>query len=104
MANDQTSRLERCLERLRGGDPAAGRELLEHTCGRLEELAHVMLQSYPRLKRWEETADVLQSALLRLCRALEKVPPPTLADYYRLAALQIRRELLDLVRHYYGPL
>jgi RNA polymerase sigma factor (sigma-70 family) len=104
MGDDQTARLERCLDRLRAGDRQASRELLEHTCGRLTELAHVMLRSYARLKRWAETDDVVQSAVLRLSRALEKVTPPTLADYYRLAALQIRRELLDLVRHYYGPL
>jgi RNA polymerase sigma-70 factor (ECF subfamily) len=104
MADDPTTRLEGCLERLRAGDRDASRELLEHTCGRLSQLAHVMLQGYPRLKRWAETGDVLQSAVVRLCRALEKVTPPTLADYYRLATLQIRRELLDLARHFFGPL
>jgi RNA polymerase sigma-70 factor (ECF subfamily) len=46
---------------------------------------------------------VTQNAVLRLCRALETVTPASLCDYYRLATLQIRRELLDLVRHHYGP-
>ncbi len=103
MANPNSEHLQHCLDRLRGGDRAAGRELLEHTCDRLSQLAHVMLKGYARLRRWEETADVVQNALVRLCRALETVTPTTLRDYYRLAALQIRRELLDLVRHYYGP-
>ncbi len=99
-----SSHLERCLDRFRRGDHEAGRELLSHSCERLGQLAHVMLKSYPRLRRWEETGDVLQNALLRLHRALEAVKPASLRDYYRLAALQIRRELLDLVRHHYGPL
>lgn len=95
--------LQRCLERLQQGDKAAGNDLINHTSERLRQLAHLMLKGYPRLKRWEETGDVLQSALVRLWRAIEDVKPATLRDYYRLATLQIRRELLDLVRHHFGP-
>ena len=72
-------------------------------CERLQTLAHVMLRDYPRVKRWEETADVLQNALIRLHRALQTVIPPSPRDFFRLATLQIRRELVDLARHYYGP-
>jgi RNA polymerase sigma-70 factor (ECF subfamily) len=104
MSDSGSSHLERCLERFRNGDRAASDELLSRTCERLSQLARLMLKGYPRLRRWEETGDVVQSAVLRLARALETVKPPTLRDYYRLAALQIRRELLDLVRHHYGPL
>jgi RNA polymerase sigma-70 factor (ECF subfamily) len=59
-----------------------------------------MLKGYPAVKSHEETDDVLQSALIRLNRALEEVRPTTVADYIGLSALQIRRELLDLARHY----
>jgi RNA polymerase sigma-70 factor (ECF subfamily) len=62
-----------------------------------------MLKDYRRLRRWEQTDDVLQNALVRLHRSLEDVAPPSLRDFYRLAALQIRRELIDLARHYFGP-
>jgi RNA polymerase sigma-70 factor (ECF subfamily) len=55
------------------------------------------------VRRWEETDDVLQNALLRLHRALREVALPSARDFFRLAALQIRRELLDLARHHYGP-
>ncbi len=95
--------LQRCLERFQQGDREAGKELINRTCERLNQLAHLMLKSYPRLKRWEETGDVVQNAVIRLCRAMEAVKPASLRDYYGLATLQIRRELLDLVRHYYGP-
>lgn len=103
MKDEHNSRMQSCLERFQRGDPAATNELLARSCERLRGLAHDMLRSYPRVKRWEETADVLQSALMRLHRTLQQVTPATLRDYYRLAALQIRRELLDLVRHHYGP-
>jgi RNA polymerase sigma-70 factor (ECF subfamily) len=103
MTDPQSTHLQRCLERLQQGDRAAGGELLRHTCDRLARLTHLMLKDYARLKRWEETDDVLQGALLRLWRALEQVTPASLRDYYRLATLQIRRELIDLSRHHYGP-
>lgn len=103
MKNGETTHLQACLDRLRQGDQTASQELLETVCERLRSLAHLMLRDYPRVKRWEETADVLQNALIRLHRALHAVVPPSPRDFFRLATLQIRRELLDLARHYYGP-
>jgi RNA polymerase sigma-70 factor (ECF subfamily) len=103
MADAPTSLLQSLLLRVNAGDPAARAQLLEHTRGRLVRLAHTMLRDFPRVRRWEETDDVLQNALLRLLQGLERVAPATVADYFRLATRQLRRELLDLVRHYYGP-
>jgi RNA polymerase sigma-70 factor (ECF subfamily) len=62
-----------------------------------------MLKGYPRVKRWEQTDDVFQNAVMRLYRSLGQITPKTVPDFFRLAALNIRRELLDLVKHYYGP-
>jgi len=62
-----------------------------------------MLQRYPQVKRWEETDDILQAALMRLHRSLKEVHPQTTREFYGLAATQIRRSLIDLVRHHYGP-
>jgi RNA polymerase sigma-70 factor (ECF subfamily) len=61
-----------------------------------------MLRDFPGVHRWEQTDDVLQNALMRLCRALGEVQPPTAADFFGLAAAQIRRELIDLARRYSG--
>src|SRR5204862_2255254 len=80
-----------------------GKELLNCACARLTQLTRKMLRDYTRLRRWEQTDDVFQSAAVRLYRTLGDVQPATAADFYRLAALNIRRELLDLARHYYGP-
>jgi RNA polymerase sigma-70 factor (ECF subfamily) len=62
-----------------------------------------MLGDFQRVRRWAETDDVLQSALVRLVGALRDVKPATPRDFLALAALQIRRELIDLARRYYGP-
>lgn len=103
MADDRTTHLHACLDRLRAGDPAARGELLRGACDRLGQLTRIMLRDYRRLRRWEQTDDVLQNALIRLYRALEVVTPDSLRDFYRLATLQIRRELIDLARHHFGP-
>jgi len=98
-----TLHVQTCLDRLRGGDEAARAELLGCACERLRKLARKMLKGYPKVRRWEQTDDVLQNAALRLHRTLQQLPVGTARDFFRLAALHIRRELLDLARHYYGP-
>jgi RNA polymerase sigma-70 factor (ECF subfamily) len=104
MAEHSSVYLAGCLERLRAGDANARAELLEHARGRLAELARVMFKGYARLRRWEETDDVLQGALLRLHRALQTERPETPLHFFKLAATQIRRELIDLSRHHFGAL
>jgi RNA polymerase sigma factor (sigma-70 family) len=101
--SDSLMQMQGWIERLQAGDAAARDALLGAAGERLRQLAHRMLQTYPRVRRWEETDDVLQNALLRLYRTLKDVAPPSVADFLRLAALNIRRELLDLTRHYCGP-
>jgi RNA polymerase sigma-70 factor (ECF subfamily) len=101
--SESLGQIQSWLARLQAGDLAARDALLGAAGERLRHLAHRMLQTYPRVARWEETDDVLQNALLRLYRTLKDVPPQSVADFLRLAALNIRRELRDLARHYYGP-
>ncbi len=66
-------------------------------------MARKMLKGYPGVARWEQGDDIAQNALIRLDRALRAVAPPTARDFFRLAAAEVRRELIDLARHYYGP-
>jgi RNA polymerase sigma factor (sigma-70 family) len=105
MNNDspQTTQMVLWLERMQAGDLDAREEILRHVRGRLERLTRKMLQDYPRVKRYEQTDDVLQSATLRLLNALREVRPTSMREFFGLAGLQIRRELLDLAKHYYGP-
>src|SRR5689334_21022545 len=100
---NQTVQIQGWLDRLQAGDESARKELLNCACERLTRLTRKMLKSYPRLKRWEQTDDVMQNAVMRLYRALGDVRPASAADFFRLAAVNVRRELLDLAKHYYGP-
>lgn len=95
----ETSRL---LDLVRLGDERARNELLAHVGERLRLLTGRMLRSFPGVAKWEETDDVLQNAIIRLCRSLEAAHPESARHFYNLAALQIRRELIDLARHYNG--
>jgi RNA polymerase sigma factor (sigma-70 family) len=101
--SSQTLYIQACLDRLRGGDETARADLLACACARLRNLARKMLKGYPNVHRWEQTDDVLQNATLRLHRTLQQLTVETPRDFFRLAALNIRRELLDLAKHYYGP-
>jgi RNA polymerase sigma-70 factor (ECF subfamily) len=98
-----TTLLHAWIDRMRAGDAAAPEELVRACCGRLERLARKMLRGFPAVARWEETGDVLQNALVRLLRSLHEVRPPSVRDFFGLAATHMRRELLDLARHYQGP-
>lgn len=91
------------LSRHRQGATGATDALIDHTCDRLRLLTRRMLRQYPVVHRWEQTDDVLQNALLRLYRALSHMPVESPRHYYNLAALQIRRELLDLADRHQGP-
>ena len=102
--NDITSQATQMLLRqARGGDAQALDALLRHAGDRLSALAHRMLGDFTRVRRWAETGDVLQNSLVRLMKALRDVQPESPRDFFALAAVQIRRELIDLVRHFHGP-
>lgn len=102
-ASQNSRQLQTWIDRLQAGDPKARDELIRQACERLRRLTRKMLKGFARVKRWEETDDVFQNAMVRLCRALHDVMPRSARDFYALAALQIRRELIDLARQYYGP-
>jgi RNA polymerase sigma-70 factor (ECF subfamily) len=91
------------LDRLRAGDTSVRADLLGAAEERLVRLARKMLKSFPRVRRWEETDDVFQNAILRLHRALLETAPDSVRSFFNLAAVQIRRELIDLARHYDSP-
>lgn len=96
--------VDNLLDKLRAGDPSANEALVAYAVERYRYLASRMLHGqFERLSRWEMTDDVLQGAALRLYRALQSVRPGTARDFKNLVATQIRRELLDLIDHHFGP-
>jgi RNA polymerase sigma factor (sigma-70 family) len=82
------------------GDEQARSALLLHARVRLQKRASQMLRRYPTVKRWEETDDVMQDALIRLNRTLSKVSPQSSLFFWNLAARHINWALLDLCDHY----
>lgn len=98
-----TLQLKNWLERMQQGDQTAREEMLRGISFRMEKMARKMLNGFHRLRTMVETEDVLSSSLMRLLRSLEHIKPESMRSFYGLAAQQIRRELIDLARHYYGP-
>jgi RNA polymerase sigma-70 factor (ECF subfamily) len=97
------TQLQRLIDKVLGGDEAARSALLDHACDRLLRLTRKMFHARPNLRRWEQTDDVFQNAMLRLHRALVDVKPESVRHFFNLAAVQIRRTLLDLAKHHLGP-
>lgn len=85
------------------GDAQAREALIRHVGDRLLRLTRRMLRGYPHLLRWEQTDDIFQTAVLRLYKSLGSVKPRSAEHFWNLATTQIRRTLIDLVRHYFGP-
>lgn len=77
--------------------------IVELAMARLVSLARQMLGANPRLRRWEETNDVVQIAAMRLYRSLQDVQPRSSHEFFGLATVQIRRTLIDLARKHFGP-
>lgn len=104
MAESTTIIVQNLLERLKNGDDAeAKEELIRCAQRRLDALTKKMMKGYNRVHRWEGVSDVRQNASVRLWRAIQNSPPDSVSGFFRLAATQIRRELIDMARHYYGP-
>jgi RNA polymerase sigma factor (sigma-70 family) len=101
--SDSAPFLQHWLDLLRAGDPVARNEVIRYSRDRLKLLTRQMLRNFPGVRHWEETSDVLQNVLVRLDRALQAVPVSSPRDFLRLATAQIRRELIDLARHHFGP-
>jgi RNA polymerase sigma-70 factor (ECF subfamily) len=99
----KTTELEIELKRLEAGHLESRRTIIETTCERLRRMAHRMMRRFPGIGRWSDTDDVLQNALIRLHRSLFVVRPESARKYYGLAAVELRRELLDLTRSLFGP-
>jgi RNA polymerase sigma-70 factor (ECF subfamily) len=102
-SSSRVSVLQQLLPRAVTGDKGAVDALLRHCSERLTILTRRMLGEFQRVRRWVDTDDVLQSAVLRLLGALRSVQPQNPRSFFALASLQIRRELIDLARHFYGP-
>ncbi len=102
-SNDFTEQTQALLDAGARGDDRAYDRLLARASDRLLGLARRMLRRYPHLQRWEQTDDVFQNAAIRLHRSLQNLRPDTVRGFLGLATVEIRRTLIDLIRHHFGP-
>jgi RNA polymerase sigma-70 factor (ECF subfamily) len=93
-----TTTLRDLIARFQAGENNALDSLIRRTQERLEQFARRMLGAFPGVRAKEQVEDVLQNALIRLTRALRQEMPQSVEDFFGLAALHLRRELLDLAR------
>ena len=77
--------------------------LIEIADKSLRRMARKMLHDYPSVRRWEQTDDIWNTAAIKFLRAIAESPPTSKRHFFRLAATQIRRVLIDLARKYNGP-
>jgi RNA polymerase sigma factor (sigma-70 family) len=91
------------IDRANAGDETSKEALLDHACDRLFRLTRKMFHGSGNLRRWEQTDDIFQSSMLRLHKALERTKVESVRHFFNLAALQIRRELIDTARKHFGP-
>lgn len=89
---------------LRAGSPEARDAVVSAAAERIRVVARRMLRSFPSVHRWDDTDDVAQNAAMRLFRALATTVPETPEHLVNMVTLQVRRELIDLVRKHRGPL
>ena len=99
-----TGHLQKCLDGWQAGDQTAANELFVATKARLSKLARRMTRSFPNIRGQADTEDVLQNSLIRLLHTLRTLRPKTTRDFFNLAAVHIRRELLDLARKCRGKI
>ena len=78
---------------------AVRQDLIQYAAQRIEILSRKMLRSkFEAIRAHIQTGDVFVEAVMRLRRALCHVAPADPNAFFGLASLQIRRELIDLVR------
>jgi RNA polymerase sigma factor (sigma-70 family) len=94
-----TLAIQSALDRLRlnPDDAAARQDLITRSYDRLATVARRLLGPAYR-ERPEDTSGLLAEAYLRLESALTAVRPESVRQYLGLAALQMRRALVDVIR------
>lgn len=89
---------------LQAGRPAAAEPVFRKILIGVERRVRAMFARFPRVGRFVEAEDVAQNTALRLLRAMRDVRPASTRQFYALTNELIRRELIDLTRHHFGPL
>jgi len=88
------------ITRWQAGDRRAAEELLTRVEQSFHHLVQRLFRGFPQLHSHLETSDVYQGAMQRLLRTLQHLTPVSTDHFLSLLTLHIRRELIDLTRHF----
>jgi len=102
MAESLTVQIQGALDRFVAGETQAKAELIRISEQRLLLLTRNLLRGFPRARELDDTTGVFSESYLRLHTALDEIRPTTVRQFLGLAALEIRRVLLDIVRKLSG--
>jgi RNA polymerase sigma-70 factor (ECF subfamily) len=102
--SDETARIQSAIDCFNAGHPNALDDMFARTGQRMAQIARRLLRRPDeRVAAVEQTGDLVQEASIRLMRALRDIHVATPVEFLRLSARMMRRALLDLARHHYGP-
>jgi RNA polymerase sigma factor (sigma-70 family) len=99
LADDTSADLQNLIARLRRGDAAARRELLELAHDRLLRIAgRIFQEDFPGLHGRHDLESVVSEVWMRLVVALEATVPQTVDGFIGLVFVKVRQVLLDMAR------
>jgi RNA polymerase sigma factor (sigma-70 family) len=101
--SNHTTTLRYWISRHAVGDTRATDELLRHSERRFLEIIRARLPQWDRLRRFEDSQDILTQAQMRFAKAVRAVTFRTLDDFIRLGAWVIRNQICDSAGRYFGP-
>lgn len=99
---DTTQHVEKLLQLLKNGDPNSKIQIIEFSFKRFKKLAKRMIASYPLLRTKADTDDLLQNFIIRLSKAIDSIVPKNSLDFFQLASVLMRNELIDMGRKLFG--
>ena len=100
--NNTTHHLDNLLTLFKKGDEKSKIQIVEFSFKRFKKLAKRMIASYPLLRSKADTDDLLQNFLIRLTKAIESIIPNSSVDFFQLASVLMRNELIDMGRKLFG--
>ena len=99
---DTTQHVEKLLQLLKKGDENSKIQIVEFSFKRFGKLAKRMITSYPLLRTKADTDDLLQNFIIRLSKAIDSIVPKNSLDFFQLASVLMRNELIDMGRKLFG--
>jgi RNA polymerase sigma factor (sigma-70 family) len=92
------------LAALQHGDRDALNRLIAACQGQIEHLTRRQLRNHPEFRDgFNDTDDIVQEASVSLFKALQHLQPESEQHLFNLAAMQVRRRIIDLARKFRGP-